>query len=436
MWQIITILSIIFTPYPVFAGYENMDTGSTAWLLVCSSMVLLMTLPGISLFYGGMVRKINVISVFTQVFSASCLVIILWITIGYSLAFSSGSSLIGGFQHFFMTGLSSEWNIPFTLGSGLAGEVATAIPETVFIMFQMTFAIIAPALMLGATTDRMRFSAHLLFTGLWSILVYAPVAHWIWHPQGILFNWGLLDYAGGTVVHINAGASGLVAACVIGPRRGYPHANFAPHNLVLSVTGAGLLWVGWLGFNGGSALAADGRAGLAVLTTMVAAAGGALAWMVVEWRVRKKPGVLGVISGAIAGLVAITPAAGFVMPGPAVLIGIVSGVVCFWSISSVKHRFGYDDSLDCFGLHGVGGVVGALMTGFLASSQLLPEAAASHDVLTRVSVQAIGATITIIYSITASYILLKIIDRLVGLRIGEEEEREGLDLALHGEKVQ
>jgi len=417
------------------------DYGVTAWMMTSVALVLFMTIPGIALFYGGMVRKANVLATVMQSFAICCTIAVVWMVIGYSIAFSNGTAYFGGFDRILLTGI--QWNEPFALGGGLDSAVQTVIPETVFIMFQMTFAIITPALIAGAFADRMKFGSMLVFMVLWSVLVYAPVAHWVWHPQGFMFEWGVLDFAGGTVVHINAGVAGLVAAYVIGKRRGYPTSGeFKPHNLVLSVIGASMLWVGWFGFNAGSAIAADGRAGMAMLVTMVAAAGAALSWMFVEWAVKGKPSVLGIISGAIAGLVAITPASGFVFPGPALIIGVVSGIVCYWAATSLKKALGYDDSLDCFGVHGVGGIVGALLTGVFATGVLTATAdnpAGYHGLLEgnfeQFMLQVYGVVITIVFTAVASFILLKVVDAVMGLRVEEEVERDGLDLALHGEVV-
>jgi len=425
---------------PAFADDAKIDTGDTAWMLTSTAIVLMMTIPGVALFYAGMVRKKNVLATLMQSFAITALISVLWMVVGYSLAFGEGGAFIGDFSRVFLSGMT--WDKPFTLGSG-DGAVAFTIPEVVFVMFQMTFAIITPALICGAFADRFKFSALLWFIGLWSILVYAPVAHWVWHPNGWLFALGALDFAGGTVVHINAGIAGLVAAIVIGKRKGYGTENFSPFNLVLAVIGASLLWVGWFGFNAGSAAAASGRAGMAMLATQVATGAAAMAWMFAEWATRGKPSVLGVISGAVAGLVAITPAAGFVTPGGSLVIGVVAGVVCFWASTSLKKALGYDDSLDVFGVHGVGGIVGALLTGVLAAGALsateaLPEGLTGllEGNPGQLMIQVYATAATMIYSGVASLILLKIVDAIVGLRVSEEAERDGLDLSLHGESVQ
>jgi len=341
-----------------------LNGGDTAWMLVSTALVLMMTIPGLALFYGGMVRKMNVLSTVMQSFAITCLISVLWYVIGYSLAFTGTGAYVGGLDRLFLNGL--DFSKAFVLGEATGSGVATTIPEPVFMMFQMTFAIITPALITGAFADRMKFSSLLVFTALWSIVVYAPIAHWVWYPSGFLFGLGVLDFAGGTVVHINAGVAGLVAALVIGKRKGYPKEAFMPHNLVLSLIGASLLWVGWFGFNAGSALTAGPRAGMALAATHIATAGAAMGWLFAEWIVKGKPSILGIISGAVAGLVAVTPAAGFVDPTGAIIIGIIAGVVCFWSATSLKHMLGYDDSLDAFGVHGVGGLVGALLTGVFA----------------------------------------------------------------------
>ncbi len=413
------------------ADKPTIDHGDTAWMLASTALVLMMTIPGVALFYGGMVRKMNVLATVMQSFAITCLVSVLWMVIGYTLAFTEGSPVIGGLTRVFMKGMD------LTTTSSLA----PTIPETVYAIYQMTFAIITCALITGGVADRMRFSALLLFTTFWLLLVYVPIAHWVW-GGGFLGTMGVLDFAGGTVVHINAGVAGLVGALVLGKRRGYRVDNLAPHNLVLSVIGASLLWVGWFGFNAGSALAADGRAGMAMAVTQIATAGAALAWMFSEWMVLGKPSVLGIISGAVAGLVAITPASGFVAPGGALVIGLVAGVLCFWASTSLKNALGYDDSLDAFGVHGVGGIVGALLTGVFAVAAFSvsadsPEGSAGlldgnpRQVLT----QLYGIGVTVVYTGVVSLILLKIVDAILGLRVDQETEREGLDLRLHGETV-
>jgi Amt family ammonium transporter len=424
---------------PAFAADEaKVDTGDAAWMLVSTALVLMMTVPGVALFYAGMVRKKNVLATMMQSFSICALVSVLWMVAGYSLAFGEGNSWIGDFSRFFLGGLAENWDKPFTLGSGDAA-VATTIPESVFLMFQMTFAIITAALITGAVADRMKFSALMVFVGLWTLLVYSPIAHWVWHPNGWIFELGALDFAGGTVVHINAGVAGLVAAIVLGKRVGYGSENLSPYNLGFAVIGAALLWVGWFGFNAGSALGSSGgRAGMAMLVTQIAAAAAVLSWLAAEWIGKGKPSVLGAISGAVAGLVAITPAAGFVLPGNALIIGLVAGVAGYWGATALKHALKYDDSLDAFGVHGICGIVGALLVGFLAYGPLsattaLPEGSSGGMDQFIKQLIAVGATMA--YTAIATWILLKITDVIVGLRVTEEEEREGLDVALHGERI-
>jgi Amt family ammonium transporter len=388
----------------------------------------MMTIPGLALFYGGMVRKMNVLATVMQSFAITCLVTVLWMVIGYSLAFTEGNPFFGGFGRLLLDGM----------GVDAINDLAKTIPESVYMCFQMTFAIITPALICGAFADRMKFSALLWFIGLWSILVYAPIAHWVWGPGGFLNDAGILDFAGGTVVHINSGVAGLVAALVLGKRRGYRSEPMAPHNLVLSVVGASLLWVGWFGFNAGSAAAANGNAGMAMAVTQIATATAALTWMFVEWALKGKPSVLGIISGAVAGLVAITPASGFVDPKGSLIIGIAAGVLCYWGATGLKNALGYDDSLDAFGVHGIGGTTGAILTGVLAVSAIGGEGHSglvdgnAHQVL----VQLYGVGCTVVYDAIASLILLKLIDVVIGLRVDADTEREGLDLAIHGEVIQ
>jgi ammonium transporter, Amt family len=410
------------------AAAPTLDTGATAWMLTSTALVLMMTIPGLALFYAGMVRKKNVLATMAQSFAIACLVTVLWAVIGYSLAFTGESPFIGGLDRLMLEGLEK-------------GSLSGVIPESVFMMFQMTFAIITPALITGAFADRMKFSSMLVFMALWLIVVYAPIAHWVWMvddkgaPVGFLGKMGVIDFAGGTVVHINAGIAGLVAAIVLGPRKGYGSDNMAPHNLGLSVIGAALLWVGWFGFNAGSATAADGRAGMAMAVTQIGAAAAALSWMLAEWALRKKPSVLGIISGAVAGLVAITPASGFVGPKGALAIGLIAGVVCYWGATGLKHALKYDDSLDAFGVHGVGGITGAILTGVFAVEKIGGTAGLLEGNGGQVLTQLYGVLITLVYTAIVSFILLKAIDMVMGLRVNAEEEREGLDLALHGETV-
>ena len=426
-------------PAAAAAAEAKVDTGDTAWMLSSTALVLMMTVPGLALFYAGMVRKKNVLATLMQSFSICALVTVLWMVAGYSLAFTNGNPYVGDFSRLFLNGIATNWDKPFTLGAGTDNATANTIPETVYLMFQMTFAIITPALIAGAFADRMKFSALMLFMGLWSLLVYSPIAHWVWSPIGWINALGVADFAGGTVVHINAGVAGLICALVLGKRLGYGHDNMSPYNLAYAVIGASLLWVGWFGFNAGSALGANGRAGMAMLATQIATGAAALGWVAAEWVAKGKPSVLGVISGAVAGLVAITPASGFVLPGPALIIGVIAGVGCFWSATGLKHLLGYDDSLDAFGVHGIGGIIGALLTGVFAFGPL--SATTDHPdgvyiggtPLLISQVYAVAATVA--YSAIATFILLKVVDVVVGLRVSEDEEREGLDVVLHGEQL-
>ena len=410
---------------PILVTTDKISAGDTAWMLTSTALVLMMTIPGLALFYGGMVRKKNVLATLMQSFAVTCVVTILWWLIGYSWAFTPGTAYLGGSSRFLMKGMVFMHDA----GKLTVSHIALTIPETVYAMFQLTFAIITPALIAGAFADRMKFSAMLIFMSLWSLLVYAPIAHWVWEPSGWLAVKGVLDYAGGTVVHINAGIAGLASCLVLGKRLGYGKDAMPPHNLTLTLIGASLLWVGWFGFNAGSAVAADGRAGMAMAATQIATAAAALAWMFAEWIVKGKPSVLGIASGAVAGLVAITPASGFVGPSPAVVIGIAAGVLCFFAATSLKRAIGYDDSLDAFGVHCVGGIIGALLTGAFASKEI---AGVDGSVMT----QLWGVGTTLIYGFTVSFVILKVIDMTIGLRVTEDQEREGLDISLHGESVE
>jgi Amt family ammonium transporter len=409
---------------PFLLEIGKINSGDTAWMLTSTALVLLMTIPGLALFYGGMVRKKNVLATVMQSFAITCLVTLLWIIVGYSLAFMPGTSYIGNLDRLFLNGMS------FVNGQKVSvSHIAQNIPESVYMMFQMTFAIITPALICGAFADRMKFSAMLWFMGIWSIVVYSPIAHWVWEPSGWLAVKGQLDFAGGTVVHINAGIAGLAAAIALGKRVGYGREPMAPHNLTWTVVGASLLWVGWFGFNAGSAVAADGRAGLAMTVTQIATAAAALAWMFTEWLMKGKPSVLGICSGAVAGLVAITPASGFVAPVPSIVIGVAAGIGCYFAATTVKRMLGYDDSLDAFGVHCIGGIIGALLTGVFVSKEI---SGAEGSLLT----QCWGVGATLIYGFVMSFIILKLIDVTIGLRVSEDQEREGLDITLHGEHVE
>ncbi|HEX7327971.1 MAG TPA: ammonium transporter [Casimicrobiaceae bacterium] len=410
---------------PQLVSADKINAGDTAWMLTSTALVLMMTIPGLALFYGGMVRKKNVLATLMQSFAITCLVTVLWVVIGYSIAFTPGGPVIGSLDRFFLHGMLYENEV----GKLTVSHLGLTIPESVYMMFQMTFAIITPALICGAFADRMKFSALLWFMGLWSVLIYSPIAHMMWEPSGFWAGRGVLDFAGGTVVHINAGIAGLVCALVLGRRVGYGREPMAPHNLTLTLIGASMLWVGWFGFNAGSAVASNGRAGMAMFVTQFATAAAALAWMFTEWLAKGKPSVLGIASGAVAGLVAITPASGFVGAGGALAIGIAAGVGCFFASTTVKRWFRYDDSLDAFGVHGIGGIIGALLTGVFNVREI---SGVDGSFLTQ-----LGAVVTtLVVSGVGSFILLKIIDAVIGLRVTEEEEREGLDVTLHGEHVE
>ena len=424
-------LGLCFLIVPGVAGADELNAGDTAWMLTATALVLFMTLPGLALFYAGLVRAKNVLSVLMQCFVSACAMTIVWVGWGYSMAFdttgmSEGTinlnSFVGGLGKLFLSGVGVD-------------SMTGTIPETVFITFQMTFAIITPALIAGAFAERMKFSAMLLFTVMWSTIVYAPVCHMAWGgPGGFFWDLKVLDFAGGTVVHINAGIAALVAAIMIGKREGFGQVPLPPHSLTITVVGASMLWVGWFGFNAGSAVAANGSAGMAMLVTQVATAVAALTWMAVEWIKHGKPSVLGIVTGAVAGLVAITPASGSVGPMGALAIGFVSGLCCFWGATTLKQKLGYDDSLDAFGVHGIGGIVGAILTGVFASESLGGLGLAEESIGAQLGVQLISVIFTIIYSGLLSFIILKIVDALVGLRVNEDEESQGLDLALHSEQ--
>ena len=409
------------------AAKPTIDSGDTAWMLTSTALVLMMTVPGLALFYGGMVRKKNVLSIVMQCFATTCIVTVAWMVLGYSWAFTDGGAMqnyLGGASQFMLKNM--------TLDS--TNALAATIPESVFMTFQMTFAIITPALIVGAFADRMKFSALVLFMTLWLLFVYAPIAHWVW-GGGFLFGAGVLDFAGGTVVHINAGIAGLVTALYLGKRTGYGSENMAPHNLVYSLTGAALLWVGWFGFNAGSAVAANGRAGMAMAVTQIATATAALAWMFAEWVVHRKPSVLGIISGAVAGLVAITPASGFVGPIGALWIGAAAGVGCFFAATTVKRALGYDDSLDVFGVHCIGGIIGALLTGVFAVEAIGGAKGALEGNVAQIWTQVEGIAATLAWSGLATFVILIVVNLLTGVRVSQPVEVEGLDINLHGEVV-
>ena len=418
--RVLTALSLSLMPGVSFAN--ELSAGDTAWMLTATALVLFMTIPGLSLFYAGLVRAKNVLSVLMQCFAITCLISVLWLVYGYGLAFGDGGSLnkLVGTGKFFMTGIGRE-------------TLSGTIPETVFSMFQLTFAIITPALIVGGFAERMKFSAMLWFSVLWVTLVYAPICHWVW-GGGWLGDLGLLDFAGGTVVHINAGVAALVAALVLGKRRGFPRTPMPPHNLIITVAGASMLWVGWFGFNGGSALASNGDAGMAMLVTHIGAATGSLAWMFSEWIKHGKPSVLGIVTGMVAGLGTITPASGFVGPIGALIIGSVAGVACFWATYTVKRILYIDDSLDVFPVHGIGGIIGILLTGVFVS--VLGGAGLAEGVTMgrQVGIQFVGVIATITWCAVASLAIFKLLDITIGLRVIEEHETEGLDLTLHDER--
>jgi Amt family ammonium transporter len=428
----LTTLAAFALPAIAMAQEEEspIDSGDTAWMITATALVLFMTIPGLSLFYGGLVRTKNVLSVLMQCFAITAMASILWAVIAYSLAFDTTgmeggtinlNSFVGGTANAFLNGIGAD-------------TPSGSIPATVFITFQMTFFIITPALICGAYAERMKFSAMMLFTAGWAILVYAPICHMAWSGDGALFaEWGVLDFAGGTVVHINAGIAALVACILLGKRTGYPERMMPPHNLGLTVVGAGMLWVGWFGFNAGSELAADGVAGMAMLVTQLATAMATLTWMGIEWVKHGKPSVLGAVTGAVAGLVAITPASGSVGPMGALAIGFASGFICFFAATSMKKALGYDDSLDAFGVHGVGGIVGALLTGVFAFESMGGQGANHETIAAQVAHQAMSVGVTIVWSGVGAFVILKAIDLVIGLRVSAEDESQGLDLSMHGE---
>jgi Amt family ammonium transporter len=407
------------------APTPTLDTGDTSWILVSTALVLLMTIPGLALFYGGMVRKKNVLSTMMFSLSAAILVSLLWVIAGYSIAFSGTGAFFGDLSKAMLNGVAFD---------ALSGT----IPESLFVIFQMTFAIITVAILSGSIADRMKYSAFMVFIAVWVLVVYAPITHWVWAADGWLFKAGALDFAGGTVVHINSGVAGLVAAYMLGKRIGLGRESMAPHNLTLTVVGASLLWVGWFGFNGGSALGAGARASMAILVTQVAAAAAAFSWLVVERMIRGKASVLGGASGAVAGLVVITPAAGFVGVGGALVMGLIGGVVCFWGITALKRLLKADDALDAFGLHAVGGIVGAILTGVFYSDEIIKAAnvTLAPTFAGQLWVQVEGVLATMVYSGIATFVILKVIDLVIGIRVNADDERMGLDLSQHGERIE
>lgn len=427
-------LLMLVTPFSFAQEVSKLDSGDTAWMLISTVLVLFMTIPGLVLFYGGMVRSKNILSIAMQCFAITGLVTILWFVYGYSLAFSTTGmsegiinlhSFIGNVDNLFLNQLTRD-------------SLTGTYPETVWIIFQLTFAILAPALIVGAFAERMKFSSMLVFMGVWFTLVYIPIAHMVWGGEGALMHsWGVLDFAGGTVVHINSGVAGLVACLMLGKRKGYPSQSMAPHNLPFTLVGTAMLWVGWFGFNAGSAGAANGSAGMAMLVTQMATAAAALSWMFCEWMTHGKPSALGIASGAVAGLVAVTPAAGSCGPAGALVIGLISGIICFFSATTLKHKLGYDDSLDAFGIHGVGGIVGAILTGlfaapFLGGAGLSDKVTGVFD---QVWVQVLSVLLTIAYTAIATFIILFVINKVMGLRVSEESELIGLDLSCHEERA-
>tara|TARA_B110000977_G_scaffold47089_1_gene63988 strand:- start:1029 stop:2417 length:1389 start_codon:yes stop_codon:yes gene_type:complete len=421
------ILAIVLSALSTQVFADELNGANTAWILTSTALVLFMTIPGLSLFYGGLVRSKNVLSVLMQCFAITCMASLIWFAFGYSLAFGDGGSMnawIGNLDNLLMGNIKED---------SMAGD----IPESVFAMFQMTFAVITPALIVGAFAERMRFSAMLLFSALWLIVVYAPITHWVW-GGGWLAEMGLLDFAGGTVVHITAGVAALVAALVLGNRKGFPTQAMPPHNLTMTVTGAGMLWVGWFGFNAGSALAANGDAGMAMLVTHISAAAGSMAWMMMEWIKYGKPSVLGIVTGMVAGLGTITPASGFVGPGGALVIGFSAGIICYYATQTIKQRWKIDDSLDVFPVHGVGGILGTFYAGIFASDALGVFSGQGYNegmnMASQVQVQIVGIAATFVYTGIATFILLKLVDKLLVLRIDEEDETSGLDLTEHNER--
>jgi len=420
MKKILSLLALM----PMVAFAEELNGANTSWILTSTALVLFMTLPGLALFYGGLVRSKNILSILMQCFAIAGIVSVLWLVVGYSIAFAPGNEYFGSLSKFMLAGV-------------MEGSLSGDIPESLFVLFQMTFAIITPALIIGGFAERMKFSAVVLFSAIWLIVVYAPVTHWVW-GGGWLGEMGLLDFAGGTVVHITAGVAALVAAIVIGPRNGFPNKPMPPHNMTMTITGAGMLWVGWFGFNGGSALAANGDAAMAMLVTHISAAAGAITWMFYEWIKFGKPTALGTVTGLIAGLGTITPASGFVGPAGALIIGITAGIVCFNAVILIKQKWRIDDSLDVFPVHGVGGILGTILAGIFASDQLGifsgQGLAEGMSIASQVNIQLIGVLSTFVNTAVATYIILKVVDMMVGLRVSAEEEQQGLDIVSHEER--
>ena len=419
----LTLTAAVATP--AFADTTKIDAADTAWMITATAFVLMMTIPGLALFYSGMVRKKNVLATMAQSLIAVALISVLWVLYGYSLTFVGDGALIGSFDRVLLTGLMMDGVNP----------AAKTIPEALFVLYQMTFAVIAVALVAGSVADRMRFSSYVLFCIGWFTVVYIPLAHWVW-GGGFLAQAGTIDFAGGLVVHLSAGTAGLVAALVMGRRRGYGTENLAPHDLSLAVIGTGLLWVGWFGFNGGSALQANSRAVMAIFSTHLAACAGALTWTAIEWATRRKPSVLGMISGAVAGLGTITPASGFVEPWHGIVIGVLAGGICFWACTSLKHRFNYDDTLDVFGIHGIGGLIGTLLTGVFATTALGGTGGLLEGNASLLLSQLYGVVVVLAWTAGTTFVLLKIVDMLAGLRVSHEHEVEGLDITQHGEALQ
>lgn len=419
--KLLSLAALSAAATPALAETAALDKADTAWVLVAALLVLFMTIPGIALFYAGMVRKKNILSTLAQSCAICVLASLLWWIVGYSIAFAEGNAFAGGLPKVFLAGIGVD-------------TLSGTIPEILFVFFQMTFAILTPALIVGSWAERVKFSALCLFTAAWSLLVYAPVCHWVWASDGYFFKLGALDYAGGTVVHINAGIAGFVGCLMLGKRKGYGTQALHPANLSLAMVGAAILWFGWMGFNGGSGLAANGRAAMAIVATQIAAAAGALAWIALEWRLRGKPSLLGLVSGAVAGLVAVTPASGFILPASGAAIGLLSGIACFLMVSVVKTKLGYDDSLDAFGVHGVGGIIGALLTAFFATSEVT--GAALPGTGEQFLIQLLSVVATLLYGGLMSAAILFAIKSTIGLRVNEEDETLGLDLAIHGERIE